>query len=44
MITLLLLPLEKLTRTWEKSNLGERVARLLVDLVLIVHIVRTFLR
>jgi preprotein translocase subunit Sec61beta len=32
----------QMVRFWEENNLGERLARLLVDIILIVHIARTF--
>ena len=42
-VTLLLSPFDMFSRAWEKKDLGVRLARVLVDIFLLVHLVATFL-
>lgn len=43
LVTLILLPLDTFGRTWERKQLGERLTRIIVDIILIVHLISTFL-
>ena len=34
--------LDTVSRKWERNKVGERLARILVDVVLLVHLAKTF--
>ena len=42
LVTLILLPLDTFGRTWERKKLGERLIRVIVDIILLVHLISTF--